>query len=274
MLQQQHQQPYANWPIPQQQPGAWPGAPSTSAAMYQGPSPYTTTAVAPSFSSLASSYSPGGISPGRGFQAGASAAAAVAAMQAAAAARSVGPPLAEAHWGLAPPVAMSSEAPFTQQWPPYANSSKSPGALATLGGFSPTSSGGPAMRGAAESSNSSPPRGRGEQDRARKDAYRAELEAQIRERAAHKAAQKSQRVVEEARKDAEMAAYSPWGRGGAGAPLRDASGQVREGRGQQTHLQAGQVHVLGPGWLEFVGRCCDDAQLTAIRSVYRACSQL
>lgn len=95
------------------------------------------------------------------------------------------------------------------------------------------------MRG-ADSSNSSPPRGRGEQDRARKDAYRAELEAQIRERAAHKAAEKNQRAAEEARKDAEMAAYCPWGRGGAGAPLRDASGQVREGL---------QVHALGQAGL-------------------------
>jgi centrosome and spindle pole-associated protein 1 len=56
--------------------------------------------------------------------------------------------------------------------------------------------------------------------------YRAELEAQIRERAERQAAEKAQRAAEEARKEAEMAAYCPWGRGGAGAPLRDASGQV------------------------------------------------
>jgi hypothetical protein len=56
---------------------------------------------------------------------------------------------------------------------------------------------------------------------------RAELEAQIQERAKQKAAEKSQRAAEEARKEAEMAAYCPWGRAGAGAPLRDATGQVR-----------------------------------------------
>jgi hypothetical protein len=63
--------------------------------------------------------------------------------------------------------------------------------------------------------------------RARKDAYRAELEAQIQERSARKAAEKGARAAEDAAKDKEMAAYSPWGRGGAGAPLRDAAGQVR-----------------------------------------------
>lgn len=65
------------------------------------------------------------------------------------------------------------------------------------------------------------------QDKARKDAYRAELEAQIRERAEQKAAEKVQRAAVDARKEAEMASYCPWGRAGAGAPLRDASGQVR-----------------------------------------------
>jgi centrosome and spindle pole-associated protein 1 len=63
--------------------------------------------------------------------------------------------------------------------------------------------------------------------KARKDAYRAELEAQIRDKAARKAAEKSAVAAEEARKEAEMAGYNPWGRGGAGAPLRNASGKVR-----------------------------------------------
>lgn len=64
------------------------------------------------------------------------------------------------------------------------------------------------------------------QAKAKKDAYRAELEAQIRDKAARKAAEKSALAAADARKEAEMAGYSPWGRGGAGAPLRDASGQV------------------------------------------------
>jgi centrosome and spindle pole-associated protein 1 len=63
--------------------------------------------------------------------------------------------------------------------------------------------------------------------KARKDAYRAELEAQIRDKAARKAAEKSAVAAEEARKEAEMAGYNPWGRGGAGAPLRNAAGKVR-----------------------------------------------
>jgi hypothetical protein len=68
---------------------------------------------------------------------------------------------------------------------------------------------------------------RGQQDKSRKEAYRAELEAQIAERAARKAADKRARNIEDAAKEAEMATYSPWGKGGAGAPLRDAAGQVR-----------------------------------------------
>lgn len=63
--------------------------------------------------------------------------------------------------------------------------------------------------------------------KARKDAYRAELEAQIRDKAARVAAEKSAVAAEEARKEKEVAGYNPWGRGGAGAPLRNAAGQVR-----------------------------------------------
>lgn len=62
--------------------------------------------------------------------------------------------------------------------------------------------------------------------KSKKDAYRAELEQQIRDKAARKAAEKSARDAEEARKEAEVAGYNPWGRAGAGAPLRDAAGQV------------------------------------------------
>lgn len=62
--------------------------------------------------------------------------------------------------------------------------------------------------------------------KAKKDAYRAELEQQIRDKAARKAAEKSAIDAEEARKEAELAGYNPWGRAGAGAPLRNAAGQV------------------------------------------------
>lgn len=63
--------------------------------------------------------------------------------------------------------------------------------------------------------------------KSKKDAYRAELEAQIRDKAARKAAEKNALAAEDARKEAEQAGYDPWGRAGAGAPLRDAAGQVR-----------------------------------------------
>ncbi|WIA30714.1 hypothetical protein OEZ86_000782 [Tetradesmus obliquus] len=75
----------------------------------------------------------------------------------------------------------------------------------------------------------------------RKDAYRAELEAQIRDKAARVAAEKSAVAAEEARKEKEMAGYNPWGRGGAGAPLRNAAGQaitdLRGGQQQQYQQQ-------------------------------------
>lgn len=229
------QQPFNSWGMPQQQlqqqqatfgAGApqWPGSlmPGAGAgAAYDSPLSHTTTAVGPAFHSFPSpnSHSPGSISPGRGFQAGATTAAALAAMQAAAA----GAPFAQQQQ--------------QQQWSSN-DYSRSLGGLAALGGFGPAESFGATTNTAAaaagidaigsnNSSSSSPPRGRGAQDnKARKDAYRAELEAQIRERAAHKAAEKSRHAVQEARKEAEMAAYCPWGRGGAGAPLRDAAGQV------------------------------------------------
>jgi centrosome and spindle pole-associated protein 1 len=201
---------------------------------YDNPA-YTTTAVPPSFHNMGSMYSPSSSSPVRGFQAGANAAAAVAAMQAAAArSGGLGPP--SGSWGFSPTAASANavDAPFAQQqqWPQVDRGSAAPGR------FNPASMGPSAGAAAAgvgaslaglggDSSTSSPQRGRGGvQDKARKDAYRAELEAQIRERAERQAVEKAHRAAEEARKEAEMAAYCPWGRGGAGAPLRDASGQV------------------------------------------------
>lgn len=62
--------------------------------------------------------------------------------------------------------------------------------------------------------------------KSRKDAYRAELEAQIKDKAARKAAEKNAIAAEEARREAEAAGYNPWGKAGAGAPLRDESGLV------------------------------------------------
>lgn len=241
------QQPgYPGWPaLQQQQQQQWPGSTCGPPLGFDHPA-YTTTAIAPSYhNSMGSSCSPNSISPGRGFQAGVNAAAAVAAMQAAAARSGGLGPLASG-WGLSP-TAAAAEAPFAkQQWSQQQDTfSRGPGgAFGAQPSFNPAGLGvapsGPAGAGASlgvigggggggggDSSSTSPLRARGGvQDKARKDAYRAELEAQILERSERQAAEKAQRAAEESRKEAEMAAYCPWGRGGAGAPLRDAAGQV------------------------------------------------
>lgn len=241
---------YPGWPALQQQ--QWPDSTCGPPLGFDHPA-YTTTAIAPSYhNSMGSSYSPNSISPGRGFQAGVNAAAAVAAMQAAAARSGGLGPLAGG-WGLSPTAAAAAEAPFAQQqWlQQHDTSSRGPGgAFGAQPSFNPAGFGGapagPAGAGASlgliaggvgrggsgDSSSTSPLRARGGvQDKARKDAYRAELEAQIRERSQRQAAEKAQRAAQESRKEAEMAAYCPWGRGGAGAPLRDAAGQVGVGVG-------------------------------------------
>ncbi|KAK9862573.1 hypothetical protein WJX84_004538, partial [Apatococcus fuscideae] len=56
--------------------------------------------------------------------------------------------------------------------------------------------------------------------------YRAELEAQLRERDAAKRAERRQRMVDDLRMAQEAAAYNPWGRAGCGAPLRSSSGRA------------------------------------------------
>ncbi|GIL70786.1 hypothetical protein Vretimale_3880 [Volvox reticuliferus] len=66
------------------------------------------------------------------------------------------------------------------------------------------------------------------EQQAKKDQYRLELEAQIREREERKVAEKARQREEDMRKEAEMAigAREAMGRGGGGAPLRDAAGNV------------------------------------------------
>jgi hypothetical protein len=100
-----------------------------------------------------------------------------------------------------------------------------------LGTWAPWSAPPAAATGAQESSASV----KVLQDKARKDAYRSELEAQIRDKAARKAAEKNALKAADAKKEAEMAAYSPWGRAGAGAPLRDADGKVGAAKAVQHH---------------------------------------
>jgi hypothetical protein len=185
LLQQQHmmaQQPFASWPAMQQQQqggfGGWPGGPAPGMmglGGYGSPA-YTTTAVAPSYNpSLGSNYSPGSISPNRGFQAGGQAAAAIAAMQAAA--RSGGP----GSWGASPTAAAAAgaDAPFSQQQWPAAEYGRGAGGAGALG-YASSSSAAAATAAAAGGGTSlgglggsSPPtKGRNEADKARKDAYR------------------------------------------------------------------------------------------------------
>ncbi|GFR43891.1 hypothetical protein Agub_g5020 [Astrephomene gubernaculifera] len=86
------------------------------------------------------------------------------------------------------------------------------------------------------------------EQQAKKDQYRLELEAQIREREERKAAEKARRMEEDMRKEAEMAVYAMHGgmgggRGGGGAPLRDAAGNIVANLGQLNRVNSG----MGPG---------------------------
>ncbi|XP_051552780.1 centrosome and spindle pole-associated protein 1 isoform X2 [Myxocyprinus asiaticus] len=56
--------------------------------------------------------------------------------------------------------------------------------------------------------------------------YKEELRSQIEERAARRRAEREERQRLEAELEANMRAYEPWGRGGAGAPLRDSTGNL------------------------------------------------
>ncbi|EFJ50945.1 hypothetical protein VOLCADRAFT_88396 [Volvox carteri f. nagariensis] len=126
--------------------------------------------------------------------------------------------------------------------PPGYSSSPQPGfgPVGVGGGFGPAPGGGyalpapppppppPLLPGPA------PPPGPGRdtmhrlEQQAKKDQYRLELEAQIREREERKASEKARQREEDMRKEAEMAAAArdAMGRGGGGAPLRDAAGNV------------------------------------------------
>lgn len=56
--------------------------------------------------------------------------------------------------------------------------------------------------------------------------YKEELRKQIEERAAQRRADREEKRRLEAELEADMRAYEPWGRGGAGAPLRDSTGNL------------------------------------------------
>lgn len=100
---------------------------------------------------------------------------------------------------------------------------------------------------------------------------RLELEAQIRDKAARAAAAKAAVAAEDRRKEAELVSRGdPWGRGGAGAPLRGADGRVvtdlkslrvaegasnqqaqqhmQQQHAQQQHMQQLQLQQPGGGY--------------------------
>ncbi|XP_006880504.1 PREDICTED: centrosome and spindle pole-associated protein 1 [Elephantulus edwardii] len=56
--------------------------------------------------------------------------------------------------------------------------------------------------------------------------YQEALQQQIREREERRKKEREEKEEYEAKLDAEMRSYNPWGRGGGGAPLRDAKGNL------------------------------------------------
>ncbi|XP_068956170.1 centrosome and spindle pole-associated protein 1 isoform X7 [Petaurus breviceps papuanus] len=56
--------------------------------------------------------------------------------------------------------------------------------------------------------------------------YQYDLEQQIREREARRRKEREEKEEYEAKLEAEMKIYNPWGKGGGGAPLRDARGNL------------------------------------------------
>lgn len=56
--------------------------------------------------------------------------------------------------------------------------------------------------------------------------YKEELRKQIEERAAQRRADREEKRRLEVELEADMRAYEPWGRGGAGAPIRDSTGNL------------------------------------------------
>ena len=58
-----------------------------------------------------------------------------------------------------------------------------------------------------------------------KDAYRSELERQIHEKKQRQLEDNTRREEHERNKEMEMEGYNPWGKGGCGAPIRDATGK-------------------------------------------------
>ncbi|XP_067308605.1 centrosome and spindle pole associated protein 1 isoform X2 [Pseudorasbora parva] len=82
--------------------------------------------------------------------------------------------------------------------------------------------------------------------------YKEELRKQIEERAAQRRVDREEKRRLDAELEADMRAYEPWGRGGAGAPLRDSTGNLITDL-KQMHLlnaAAGAQRPERPGFVE------------------------
>ncbi|XP_048019368.1 centrosome and spindle pole-associated protein 1 isoform X5 [Megalobrama amblycephala] len=82
--------------------------------------------------------------------------------------------------------------------------------------------------------------------------YKEELRKQIEERAAQRRVDREEKRRLDAELEADMRAYEPWGRGGAGAPLRDSTGNLITDL-KQMHLlnaAAGAQRTERPGFVE------------------------
>lgn len=73
---------------------------------------------------------------------------------------------------------------------------------------------------------SSPGRHAAEEQQRKAQVLRADLAEQVALKNERKEREAAEARRHEARQEAEANAYSPWGRGGAGAPLRDVDGRV------------------------------------------------
>jgi hypothetical protein len=87
-------------------------------------------------------------------------------------------------------------------------------------------------------------------EEAKQDAFRRDLDEQVRLKKERVQREKDEVTRRERIKDAEIAEYDPWGKGGGGAPLRDAGGNVHADlRGVDIHAsnQKQNQHQHSPG---------------------------
>ena len=61
---------------------------------------------------------------------------------------------------------------------------------------------------------------------ARRNSYAATLQAQIEEKKQRKEREKQKKLAQDLKDEEDLRNYNPYGRGGGGAPVRDADGKV------------------------------------------------